>query len=106
MIKYYKYNVGKRKKVFLKISANPEDIAEPFKKFKGFISFKELRIEPANLGSSAAEVFIGSGMTKQHDIDNRLRLYKAEEISEEEYLDALFKIDSIKQEINRIFKEL
>lgn len=105
MIKYYKYNIGKRKKVFLKISDNSEDIAGPFKKFKGLISFKELRIESANLGGSA-EVFIGSGMTRMSEFEPKFKFYKAEEISEEEYLDALFKIDCIKQEIDRIFKEL
>ena len=100
MIKYYKYNQGRNSKYFLKID---EEIPNTFKKFKKkFFSIKECSI--SLLGQH--KIHIRTGVIDQHKLDVITQLYKAEEISEEEYLDALVKIDCIKQEIDRIFKEL
>lgn len=102
MEKYYKYNQGKRKKIFLKVSEEIPDVWKNLK--KSFISFKEAYITDSKFGLTM--VSISSGLSDIDQMNKTLQIYKAEEISEEEYLDALFKIDCIKQEIDRIFKEL
>lgn len=104
MIKYYKYTQGTYKKVFLKVSTNPDDVDEHFKKFD-LIAFDECSIERSYLAGPAS-ISIESGFTSQNHIDKKFRLYKAEEISEEEYLDALVAIDAIKQRIDFVFKYL
>lgn len=100
MIKYYKYNQGRNSKYFVKID---EEIPNPFKKFKKkFFSIKECSI--SLLGQH--KVHVRTGIIDQHELDVITQLYKAEEISEEEYNDALVEIDKIKQQIDFIFKYL
>lgn len=100
MEKYYKYNQGRRTKVFFKIT---ERTPNPFKKFKKkFLSIEECTI--SLLGQY--KVHIGTGAIDQSQLDRTIQLNKAEEISEQEYNDALIIINILKQEITRIFKEL
>lgn len=104
--KYYRKDIGKRKKEFIKIYEKmPESIPEVLRKGT-LVAYDLARITKNRFAPKYCEVhYQEHTMTDQESIDKMLK-WQCTEISEEEYNKAVLSIREKIKEIEEIFEKL
>lgn len=107
MNKFYKYNVGKYKVVFMKVySEKPEKLPLILKQSK-LVCFDEISLQCPRLGGCVYREDIHiQGLTDQETIDKTLNCYKAVEITEDEYNRVYEKLKALKEFALDTFRDI
>lgn len=107
MDKYYKYNVGKHKVVFLKVYENkPDDLHKVFIESK-LIACEEFSLHYTVIGGKDCRCEISNlKLVAEEDLELKLRVYKAKEITNEDYYTNLDKVTTLRRVFLNLFEGL